>query len=661
MGGVAGHMDHLYDNPNLTFGKMKEIMDAASNAELNTEEKVDGQNLFLSYSADEGKAKGARNKGNLREGGLDATGLAQKFAGRGSLEKAFTTGFSAFEQAVKALSEEEKKRIFGPDTNIWYNSEIMDPGAKNVINYDGKTLKIHNVGHFVFDRDTGEQSSIPKGTLEVLDNALERMQDSLSKHEFSLVRKAVIQMKKLENDEALSKAKSRIDAAIGAENISTRSTVGDYMFSRLMTGMDTELSRDLKEEITKYLLELPGNIGLRQLKKGLPPEDLGDLQSIIASRKMLLKEAIWPIELAVHDFTVEILKGLESRFIVDTGAEVDRLRAELAQAVRELTDGGAEDPAAMEIMQRQLNKIKDMGNITTPVEALVFDYDGHTYKFAGNFAPLNQILGMFRYPKGGKKLAQENLALGGTVITEKEGKRVALLPGGFKPPHAGHYELAKHLASLPDVDEVVVIVGKNSRFDEKNKIEITADQSKTLWDIYTANNENIKTRIQTGKTPVADVYDLIADTNSFSEGDTVILGKSDKDEGDTRFSRAQSYAERNNPGVNVEEKIMPAFGGKGMGGTALRDLIAANKKETFLSKLPQHLNQTKQEEVWEIVSPFSNETLNRLIDTHIDEISAMSAGAVEGTSGGFGPPNRYSSYRRTKKPKVKRGKRQRRR
>ena len=60
MGGVAGHMDHLYDNPNLTFSKMKEIMEAASNAELKTEEKVDGQNLFLSYSIQDGKAKGAR-------------------------------------------------------------------------------------------------------------------------------------------------------------------------------------------------------------------------------------------------------------------------------------------------------------------------------------------------------------------------------------------------------------------------------------------------------------------------------------------------------------------------------------------------------------------------------------------------------------------------
>ncbi len=33
---------------------------------------------------------------------------------------------------------------------------------------------------------------------------------------------------------------------------------------------------------------------------------------------MILKQAIQPIEMAVHDFTVEILKGLKSVFIPDT-------------------------------------------------------------------------------------------------------------------------------------------------------------------------------------------------------------------------------------------------------------------------------------------------------------------------------------------------------
>ena len=244
------------------------------------------------------------------------------------------------------------------------------------------------------------------------------------------------------------------------------------------------------------------------------------------------------------------------------------------------------------------------------------------------------------------------------TITDEQGKRVALLPGGFKPPHAGHYELAKHLSALPDIDEVVVIIGKNPRFDDEDKIAISAEQSKNLWDLYTSKDANIKAQIQTGKTPVSDVYDLIADPNVFSEGDTAILGKSDKDTGDTRFARAQSYAERNNPGVNVEEKIMPAFGGKGMGGTTLRNLIASNKKDQLLSKLPSHLNKTEQEKAWEIVSPLSNELLNRLIDAQIEEISAMGNGSGEGFAAGFGPPNTYNVWKKRSPKKEKRRKKE---
>jgi len=667
MGGVAGHMDHLYDNPELTFSKMKEIMAAASNGELQAEEKVDGQNLFLSYSIPEGKAKGARNKGNLKQGGLDATGLSTKFAGRGNLLEAFSGGFKAFEEAVEALSDEEKKQIFGPNTNIWYNAEIMDPGAMNVIKYDGKTLKIHDVGHFVFDRETGEKSAIPANALPILDNAMERMQTALENNQFSLARKALVNLQALEDDVALNQAINQIDAALSQVGLRESNTIEQYVYRRLLKGIDIQMPTELKKEIINYLMKLPGNIGLKALKKGLSQEKLSDLNDIIASKRSLLQEAIEPIELAVHDFTVAILKGLESVFIADKDKEVSRLKIELANAVKNITAQGEENPDLMSVMQRHLNKIKDYSQITTPIEAIVFDYDGHTYKFAGNFAPLNQILGMFRYPKKGKKLTTENIILDTKVLTEEEGKKVALLPGGFKPPHAGHYGLAKHLSSDPDIDEVIVIIGKKPRQSEIDPvIEISADQSKKLWDLYTRDDANIKVMIQQGTTPVSDVYDLIADKNSFSEGDTVYLGKSDKDVGDKRYARAQSWAERHNPGVNVEEKVFPVIGGQGMGGTTLRNLIASGDKETFMNKLPKHLSDKEKEMSWNLVTSSTMEALDHFIDNKIAEISSMGGGSVSGYAGGFGPPNNFNPYRKSRKPKVKkpsikRAKRQRRR
>jgi phosphopantetheine adenylyltransferase len=643
MGGVAGHMDHLYENRDLTFGEMKEILEAAANGELTAEEKVDGQNLFLSYSIPEGKAKGARNKGNLKSGGLDATGLAQKFAGRGNLEKAFTGGFNTFEKAVEALSDEEKERIFGPDTNIWYNAEVMDPGNANVILYDDKTLKIHDVGHFVFDRESGEQSPIPEGTLETLDDAMERMEQKLHKDDFRLARRAMVDIKKIEDDgEALNKAISKINNEMRKEGLNDDSTVVDYMFKRLMNGMDSDLPPNLREEIINYILKLPGNMGLRALKKGLNQQDLQDLNAIIATSKSLLQQSIEPLELAIHDFTVDLLKGLESVFIADNEKEVMRLKEELATAVREITNVGAENPEAMAVMQRHLNKIKDFSKITTPVEAVVFDYNGHTYKFAGNFAPLNQILGMFRYGNL-KRKTNESLNTNARVITEEDGKRIALFPGKFKPPHRGHFDYVNKIAKRPDVDEVVVLI---SPVDYP---EVSNAQALKIWDEYLENGEsNITAKIADYRSPVQAVYEFVADPATAKDGDTILLVKSSKDVGDTRFDRAQSYAERHNPGVNVEDIVedpVQSRAGVVYSARDMRKAIADGDKETFVSYIPPNADA---DAIWAALTTTTEDVTN-FIDTAIEEMSGMAGGAVGGYSLPIGGRKKRTTTRRAKR------------
>ena len=40
MGGVGGHLNHLYDDRSMTFDKMMDIIDAASQGKLQAEEKA---------------------------------------------------------------------------------------------------------------------------------------------------------------------------------------------------------------------------------------------------------------------------------------------------------------------------------------------------------------------------------------------------------------------------------------------------------------------------------------------------------------------------------------------------------------------------------------------------------------------------------------------
>ena len=124
-GGMGGHMDHLYDHWDLTFGTLKDIFTSASVGELDGTEKTDGANIFITYNIEKREARAVRNKGNAKAGGLDAEGLAAKFAGDGreDVQAAFVYAFNMFQKGIEALDDGEIIDLFGRDGNIFYNAE----------------------------------------------------------------------------------------------------------------------------------------------------------------------------------------------------------------------------------------------------------------------------------------------------------------------------------------------------------------------------------------------------------------------------------------------------------------------------------------------------------------------------------------------------------
>ena len=139
--------------------------------------------------------------------------------------------------------------------------------------------------------------------------------------------------------------------------------------------------------------------------------------------------------------------------------------------------------------------------------------------------------------------------------------------------------------------EVIVIVSTKSR------PPVNVGMAVKLWELYTKDHPKISVRAGTTPSPVGDVYELIANNQVFKEGDVALLGKSEKDEGDQRFDRAQSYAERNNPGVKVESIVTPLFAG-GVSGTQMRQFLSLGEegKKDFKDNLPRHLNAEEKEE-----------------------------------------------------------------
>jgi len=445
MGGVAGHMSHLYDNPNLKFSTMMDIFKAAANGELEGTEKTDGQNLFVGYNVAEGKAKAARNKTNVRQGGLDAAGLAQKFAGRGTVEQAFNEAFETFELAAQSLPRKTQRQIFGDGVNniIFYNAEIQDPRNANVINYDNKLLNIHRVGHFAVDLRTGEILDIDVGPSAVkLENSLDQMQTAIANQEFKVQINAMRRLDALTDDRHLNYALDRLNRILDDTGISDNQTVGEYVVARILPAVRDKINLPEEKEnmLVKKILGLKG-IKILNIKKDLDIAQKEIIDMLVSNSKSILQNAIQPLEDIVHDFSVEMIRDLKSAFILDQDPEVQRLRKETDQAIKGIEASGNEE--AMEILRKQMQKLKTIENVSTAAEGFVFDYDGYTYKFTGNFAPMNQLLGLFKYGRGKIPAMQ--------MLSEAEGDAienvVAIYPGRFQPMGRHHAEAFRWLQS----------------------------------------------------------------------------------------------------------------------------------------------------------------------------------------------------------------------
>ena len=637
-GGVAGHMSHLYDNPALTFKQMKDIFVAASQGELEGTEKTDGQNLYISYSVKDGKAKAARNKGNIKQGGLDAASLAAKFAGRGSVEQAFNDAFTVFEKAVQSLPAETQEEIFGVDANVYYNAEIQDPRNANVINYDTKNLTIHHVGHAFFNKETGKVEDVDVSkNFEVLHKALVGMQEAVAEEEFGVMVNPIRKLDKL-SDETLNRNLAALEQVISRVGVSDNNTVLDYLVKRIAPMVEDKfgfLPDDAKELLTGRFAsgQKAGEYSVVKLKKIIPTEQRPAFSRMVKEADgKFQKAAIVPLENVVHEFTVDALEGLQSLFILDNSAEVGRLKNEVATAIKAIKASGHEE--ALEILKSQLEKLKDADRITTAAEGFVFDWDGSTYKFTGNFAPINQILGMFKYGRG-KIPALSTLA-------EQEGKRekiadTAVIPGAFKPPHLGHIKMIKHYADLADVVKVYISKKALEPGDRKRNnptdIRFTPEMSQKIFRLLADKEglDNVVFLIGEKPTPVAQSYYYIEELAK--PGEKVLLGASKKDDDAARRFKSQenvqSYAKE---GVEVVDPIKyasPAIGdeeGLSYSATRFRQALKDNKRKTLANFIPEDLI----DEVLNILGkeePPSSES-------SLDEVATMAGGAV----GGFAAP-----------------------
>lgn len=396
MGGVAGHLSHIHENLDFTFGEIKSILSDVARANIETVEKVDGQNVFFTWHAGTGAIRTARNGGDVKKGGMTPDEYASKWKGHPA-ESAFMNGFKAIQRGIERVDEPTLLDIFGANGDNWVNAEIMYHGNPNIINYGGDWIVLHNMQSF--SDDAGTSMNVPG--FQSLVSSIETAEDEIDQEGFRISGPQMVDLQDISDGLAYEDFVNELDGAVG---MSAEATVRDYVEERLRAGPigSVPIPVHQQEDLIKIILDKEGAPAYAAFKKTIPKEH-HKLVSTLATKtnkKKIIAKMTLPIETAISNFAIEVMRGLSSFFVGDHDGEVERMRKEVEDSISVIQSAqGADAEKLADMLQKQMEKLGPIENVASTMEGIVFEHppgSQQLYKLTGSFAMANQIVGRAR-------------------------------------------------------------------------------------------------------------------------------------------------------------------------------------------------------------------------------------------------------------------------
>ena len=621
MGALGGHMAHLHESLELTFEELATILDSVANADVAATEKVDGQNLFLTVD-EAGSIRTARNGGDLKTGGMTPEEFASKWAGHPA-EGAFTKGFEAIGQAINEMDADAIQDLFAGGKR-YVNMEVMYPGNPNMIVYDAGNVVLHNFNTF---DEVGEPVSDPdaKAAFSEFSTALDQAEVDVDGETWTINAPVITQLQALTDGSALAEVQSAVSRV--ASPVGMDATIGDLAELRLRaTAAKAGLPPEKIEDVLDAAFQREGAKKVTAIKKGLP-KDQQKMVSKLATKSNAFKAisaAVRPLELAINDFAIEVLRGMESFFVSDTDSELQRQRNELQQAIEYLQGLAASgDEGVGALVDKQLEKLKDIEDVASTMEGIVFEYppgSGQLKKLTGTFAMANQLVGGARRKgMGAQQKQEESHDLNGhspylrsmlyeAILNEQSdkgsGKRVGLIPVSGKPYHAGHHYLVEKAAA--ENEEVILFVSTSDRI-RKGEFPIYGADMQRVWQEELEGIMPGNVRVEYGGSPVRKVYDTIGAACEIDGTEETYVVYSDPSD------TAQNYPDKNRDKymqplcdqgqvIFAAEENPQAFtrgaGSPNVSGTKLRAALEEDKFDQFASSMPTGVDA---QNIWNIL------------------------------------------------------------
>jgi len=179
-------------------------------------------------------------------------------------------------------------------------------------------------------------------------------------------------------------------------------------------------------------------------------------------------------------------------------------------------------------------------------------------------------------------------------------KTTVLLPGGFKPPHGGHLQLANAYAKNPEVDKVLVLIGP------KDRDGVTIEKSTAIWKMLPKNSK-VEIVAVDSDNPMSAAFDYVLNMDNNAKGQIAMAASSKEDDAkrsDSFVSAINGYKTKpTKDGRTAPKDITPVklpvdvspllykgrndkYDGTGISASVLRQDLKNQAKDEFLTNYP---------------------------------------------------------------------------
>jgi hypothetical protein len=393
MAGSAGHILSPWEDGELTFGQIREIITRALSGTLdNPSEKLDGQNIMMTYK--NGHVYVARTPKQLRNCGAEAIrwDLIGEYMKTSESKEAYSKAAEDL-QTILFFIKEKNLQDFFQDGKYWLNMELLTPLMENIIPYGKSQLRIHNIQ---------AEEGIADIDLYSFIEFLKKAQEEVNLGTYEIDKTNRVNFKVMDPQEFLPE----LDNLMYEMNLVEGNSIKDFLAIEFWEFINFEFDKindhdfELIQGLIRRWAYSDKSTNIKKLLSGKNPKVVQWVRETDPNIEDIKTEFLEPIIELFSKVGSKVLLNLKDIASSDFVEAKKSIIAKAEDAINRMKEYH-EKSKFLKVQYERFLRAGGFDSIA-PIEGIVFEFKGKLFKLTGSYLPLLKIISFFRFGRDNK-------------------------------------------------------------------------------------------------------------------------------------------------------------------------------------------------------------------------------------------------------------------